>query len=79
MIGTNSILTFAIFDISDNKNMRLRINANLQKAYNEALTDFKNDIKEFCVKRDVDYISISTDTPIETVLFKELLKVGLMS
>lgn len=78
-VGRVNLIDSESVDISDNKNMRLRINANLQKAYNEALTDFKNDIKEFCVKRDVDYISISTDTPIETVLFKELLKVGLMS
>ena len=51
----------------------------MQKAYEEAMADFKKDIKEFCSKRGVDFISVSTDTPIERVLFGELLKVGIMA
>lgn len=65
-------------DISDNKNMKIRITRSMQLAYEEALKDFKKDIKTFCSKRDVGYISIRTDMPIERVLFSELLKVGIM-
>ncbi|MCQ2399728.1 MAG: hypothetical protein MJ072_04390, partial [Clostridia bacterium] len=65
-------------DISDEKNMKLRINRSLQKAYDEAIKDFKLDLKNFCAKRGVDFISVSTDKPIERVLFGELLKVGVM-
>ncbi|MBO5412110.1 MAG: DUF58 domain-containing protein [Clostridia bacterium] len=66
-------------DISDTKNMKLKITRSMQKAYEEALNDFREDMKTFCSKRGVDYISISSDTPIEKVLFGELLKVGIMA
>lgn len=65
-------------DISDPKNMKMKITRSMQMAYAEALKDFKEDIKTFCSKRGVDYISISSNTPIEKVLFGELLKVGIM-
>lgn len=60
------------------KNMRIRITRAEQKAYAAALKDFKQDMKTFCAKRDVDYISVATDQPIEKVLFGELLKVGVI-
>ena len=60
------------------KNMRIRITRAEQKAYEAALKDFKQDIRTFCAKRDVDYVSVSTDQPIERVLFGELLKVGVI-
>ena len=60
------------------KNMRIRITRAEQKAYEAALKDVKQDIRTFCAKRDVDYVSVSTDQPIERVLFGELLKVGVI-
>jgi len=65
-------------DIADNKNMRIRITKSMLKAYEEALADFKADMKNFCSRRGVDYISISTENSIERVLFNELLKTGIM-
>lgn len=65
--------------LEDGRNMRFRITRNEQMAYAMALDDFKRDIKNFCSKRDVGYVSVSTDQPIEKVLFGELLKVGVMS
>lgn len=66
-------------DISDGKNMKLRITRSQQMAYQEALEGFYAEIKDFCSRRGVDCISITTDVPIEKVLFGELLKVGIMS
>ena len=65
-------------DIADNKNMRMRITKSMLKAYEEALADFKADMKNFCSRRGVDYISVSTENSIERVLFNELLKTGIM-
>ena len=65
-------------DMPGTKNMKLNITKARRQAFDEALADFKKDIKEFCSKRSVDFISISSDTPIEKVLFSELLKVGIM-
>jgi hypothetical protein len=43
------------------------------------MADFIGDIKQFCTSRGADFVSVSTDQPIEKVLFKELLKVGIMA
>ena len=66
-------------DIADERNMKLKINRAMQKAYMEALHDFVEDIRAFCAKRGVDFISVNSSTPIEKVLFGELFKAGIMS
>ena len=65
-------------DLMDAKNMKMKITRSMQQAYEEALNDFVQDIKTFCSKRGVGYVSVRTDQPIEQVLFGELLKVGIM-
>ena len=77
--GRVSLIDAESVDLSDDRNMKMRITRSMQKAYQEALRDFKEDIKTFCSKRNVDFISISTDAPIERVLFNELLKAGIMA
>ena len=65
--------------LEDPKNMKLRITRSLQLAYQEALADFKADMKSFCASRGAEFISIDTDKKIEKMLFGELLKVGIMA
>lgn len=77
--GRVNLIDSESVDIADGRNMKLRITRSLQKAYEEALRDFKSDIKSFCSKRGADFISVSTDMPIERVLFSELLKAGIMA
>ncbi len=77
--GRVNLIDSESVDVADTRNMKIKVNNAFLKAYNEALADFKKDISEFCKKRGADYISISTDKKIEDVLFKELLKVGMMS
>ncbi len=74
--GRVSLIDSESVDVSDSRNMKLRISRNLQKAYAEAMKDFKKGISTFCSKRDVDFISACSDSQIEKVLFGELLKVG---
>ncbi len=62
----------------DGKNMKLRVTRSMQLAYEEALKDFKEDMKTFCASREAGYFSVSTDSPIEKTLFGELLKVGVV-
>ena len=65
-------------DLADTRNMKLRITRSLQLAYKEALDDYKANIKDFCVSRGAEFISIDSDQKIEKMLFGELLKVGIM-
>ena len=65
-------------DLTDTKNMKMNIDMSAQMAYEEALKDLEKDLYEFCVSRGATFITIPTDQPIEKVLFKELLKVGIV-
>ena len=65
--------------MEDPKNLRIRINRANQQAYEQALFDMKNELRTFCASRDADFISVSTEQPIERMLFKELLKVGIIA
>ena len=77
--GRVNLIDSESMDLQDPKNMKLRITRNLQMAYEEAMRDLKEDIRSFCVSRGADFISINTADEIEKVLFKELLKVGIMA
>ena len=65
-------------DLTDTKNMKMNIDISAQLAYEEALKDLESDLYNFCVSRGATFITIPTDQPIEKVLFKELLKVGIV-
>ena len=77
--GRVNLIDSEAADISDPRNMKLRITSGLRKAYERALGDLHEEMHTFCSKRGVGYISVSSDTPIERVLFGELLKGGIMS
>ena len=64
---------------TDMRNIRLNIDRAAQHAYSEAMHDLIEDVRAFATSRDAAFITISTDKPIESVLFKELLKVGIMA
>ncbi|MBQ8389276.1 MAG: DUF58 domain-containing protein [Clostridia bacterium] len=66
-------------DISDPKNMKINIDLSSQLAYEEAVRDFVGELNSFCNSRGAMFASISTDQPVERVLFKELLKVGVIA
>ena len=76
--GRVNLIDAESVDAADFRNMKMKITRSMQKAYEEAMHDFQEDIRTFCSKRGVDYITVRTDTPIEKVLFGELLKVGIM-
>ena len=77
--GRVNLIDAESFGLEDGKNLKLRINRSHQLAYNEALRMHNEDIKSFCASRGVAFLSVRTDRPIEKVLFKELLKVGIMA
>ena len=76
--GRVSLIDVESGDLADPRNMKLRITRSLQLAYQEALKDMKADINSFCASRGADFISVTTDKPVERMLFGELLKAGIM-
>ncbi len=77
--GRVNLIDAESLDIADDRNLKLNITRSMQKAYLEAMRDFQEDIKSYCTKRGVDFVTICTDTPIEKALFGQLFKVGIMS
>lgn len=77
--GRVNLIDSESVDVSDTRNMKLRITRGMQDAYAEALRDFVEDIRVFCNRRNVGFLSVNTAEPIERVLFGELLKAGIMS
>ncbi len=63
----------------DDKNMRMNIDRSAQDAYERALFDLLEDINSFAASRGAAFVSVCTDQPIEKMLFKELLKVGIIA
>ena len=55
--GRVNLIDSESVDMSDPKNMKIRITRSMQKAYFEALAAFREDIGNYCKKRNVDYIS----------------------
>lgn len=65
-------------DPLDERHLKLKITKSHIKAYKEALADFIGDIKKFCSGREVDFISVTCDEPIERLLFERMNKVGMI-
>jgi len=63
-------------DVMDEKNMKMRITKGNYLAYKQALTDYIADMKQFCSKRGVRFFSVDTDSPIEKLIFGQLIESG---
>ena len=77
--GRMNLIDNEAMGLEDERNLRLNISKSHHLAYNEALADIQEELRSFCASRGADFISVSTEYPIEKMLFKELLKVGIMS
>ncbi len=77
--GRVNMLDSEAEDIADFRNMKIKITKSMRKAYDEALRDYLSDMKNFCLKRNAEFVTVRTDLPIEKVLFGELLKSGIMA
>ena len=77
--GRINLIDCEAMGIEDPKNLRLRIGKSNHSAYAEALNEIREDLRSFAASRGADFVSISTSEPLERMLFKELLKVGIMA
>ncbi len=66
-------------DITDSRNMKLKITSSMLKAYEEALENLRQDIRSYCLKRNAEFISVSTGSAIERALFGEFFRTGILS
>ena len=77
--GRVNLIDIESAGLEDPKNMRLKIDRSNHVAYDQALKHHKEELRSFCASRGAEFISVSTEYPLEKMLFKELLKVGIMA
>ena len=78
-MGRVNLIDSESVDVDDMKNMKIKIDRASQRAYEEAVLELWGDLKTFCNSRGAAFVSVRTDQPLEKMLFKELLKVGIMA
>lgn len=76
--GRVNLIDMESIALEDTKNMKLKITQAMIEAYDRAMTDLVNGIKSFCVSRGASYCKVITDTPIERVIFGDLLRTGII-
>lgn len=75
--GRLSFIDAESVDLEDERNLKMNVTRGMLLAYEQAMRDFKEDIRSFCASRNASFISVATDKPIEKMLFGELIKVGI--
>ena len=65
-------------DPNDERHLKMKITKSHIQAYKEALRDFIDDIKHFCSSREVDFISVTCNEPVDKLLFERMLKTGMI-
>ena len=77
--GRVNLIDIESAGMEDPKNMKLKIDRSNHAAYDQALHDHMEDLRTFAASRGAEFISVSTEYPLEKMLFKELLKVGILA
>ena len=70
--GRMQLLDAESVDIDDGRNMRMRITKSEYKAYLQALSEYLEDMRQFCRSRNVGYVTVNTANPIEKELLNSL-------
>lgn len=56
-------------DMADGRNMRLIMTKKMVNAYQKALDEYEQELIDFCASRGVTFFTVSSDDPIEKVIF----------
>ena len=70
--GRMQLLDAESVDTDDRKNLRMRITKSEYKAYLQALTEYLEDMKQFCRSRNIGYVTVNTANPLEKDLLNRL-------
>lgn len=65
-------------DKLDFKNLKMKISKSEFEVYQKALDDYLEDIKKFCIGRQLNYIFIKSEDEIEKALFEQLYERGVV-
>lgn len=75
--GKYDLIDAESIELEDARNMKVHVTRSIQKAYENALKEIIKEIRDFCISRNVDFISVNTDMQIERMLFSEFLRANM--
>ena len=67
-----------LVDVEDEDTAEITISAPLLRRYRDALKSYCGELREFCTRRGVVYLSASSDTAVDTLVLDYLRKRGLL-
>lgn len=67
-----------LVDIEDQDHAEVTISAPLLKKYKQNLAAYCEDFRTFCARREINALTIQTDTPVDTLLLDYLRKRGVL-
>jgi uncharacterized protein (DUF58 family) len=65
-------------DVEDADTAEITITAPLLKRYKATLAAYNGTLQKFCAQRDMNYISVRSDTPVETLILDHLRNRGVV-
>ena len=74
--GRMYLMDAEAIDKLDEKNLKMRITKSEFEVYQQALNDYLQDIKDFCIGRQINYLFVKSEDEIEKVLFEQLYERG---
>ncbi len=78
LTGRVNLLDVESKHLSDDRNLKIKITKSNLKAYQDALNDYITDIKSFCNKRGVHFLSVNSEETIDKAIIEKLGKVGMI-
>ena len=76
--GRMVLLDAESVDKTDEKNLKLKISRSEFEAYKEALSDYLQEVKDFCSSRGVSYMLANTEKDVEKLLLERLFEMGVI-
>ncbi len=67
--GRIQMIDSEAIDMADGRNMRLVMTKKMVNAYQKALDEYEQELIDFCASRNVTFFTVSSDDPIEKVIF----------
>ena len=58
--------------------MRMRVTRKMVEAYQRAFDDYEKELIDFCASREATFFTVSSDDPIEKVIFGKGAEVELI-
>ena len=69
ILGDTNLIDMESGDVTDPRNVRIKLDRKFYQTYARALADYRLEMRDYCVSRGGAFLSVTSDTPIEQIIF----------